>query len=408
MEINYINSLEKKVEVYKKRYIQKPFICFFKLIWWSVAYFISKVAQVLIVKSNKNSNKLYIGVAMGGGFGDILIGANYIYHLRKYLSPLDVHIDCYSGNLGAAKNTFINSNLIDGLYKNVYHNKAKKYDFYISIIESFPNVINYNKKKIEHLAPKLLLLIDECLKFEKIIEKTIKYSPKNNSAAYIASLIQGRNRVQINDVGNILGIEPVLKFTPSINLDEQEVLNKFNLNNLKYITINRCVGELNNFWDSNKMWPLEYCNELVSLIKANYRDVKIIQVGHSLERSPVISNTDACLVGKTSFEEAKVILKNSFLHIDGEGGLVHLRHALKGGPSIVLFGPTAPEFYGYPENINIKTLACPHWCDWVIDDWQTCCLNTNKHVCMKSITPDIVFSKVKIVFDMEGERVYVK
>ena len=66
---------------------------------------------------------------MGGGSGDILIGANYILYLREYLLPLDIHIDCYSGNLGAAKNMFINSNIVNGIYKNIYHNQAKKYDF---------------------------------------------------------------------------------------------------------------------------------------------------------------------------------------------------------------------------------------------------------------------------------------
>lgn len=396
MKLNYINSLEKKVEAYKIRYNNKPFKYFFKLTWWSITYFISTLLQILFVKPNKKSDKLYIGVAMGGGFGDILIGANYILYLREYLTPLNVHIDCYSGNLGAAKNAFGGSDIIDGLYKNIYHNKARKYDCYISIIESFPNIINYNESKIKSLSPKLWTLVEECLNAEKIIEKTIKYHPKNNSAAYIASLIQGRNRVQINDVGNILGIEPTIKFIPSINIDEQETLIKFNLNNIKYITINRCVGELNSFWDSNKMWALEYCNQLVSMIKTDFNQIKIIQIGHSLERSPIIANVDDCLVGRTTFEEAKVVIKNSLLHIDGEGGLVHLRHALRGGTSVVLFGPTAPEFYGYPENINIKTDACPHWCDWVINDWQTHCLNKN---CMNSITPDIVYGKIKNVLN---------
>ena len=408
MIVNYINSLEKKVEAYKLRYNSKPFVYFFKLVWWSFTYFISKIFQLLLLKPNKNPNKLYIGVAMGGGFGDILIGANYIQYLREYLSPLDIHIDCYSGNLGAAQNAFINSNIIDGLYRNWYHNKARKYDFYISIIESFPNVINYNEQKIKKLSPKLWTLIEECLKEEKVVEKTIKYHPKNNSAAYIASIIQGRNRVQVNDVGNILGIKPTLKFMPNINVNEQETLKKFNLDNQKYITINRCVGELNSFWDSNKMWSLEYCNELVAMIKAEFSNYKIIQIGHSLERSPIISNIDDCLVGKTNFEEAKVIIKNSILHIDGEGGLVHLRHALKGGTSIVLFGPTSSDFYGYPENINIKTNACPHWCDWVINDWQTHCLNNNKHICMNSITPNIVFEKVNSYLEKFERELYVK
>lgn len=404
MKINYTEALFSRILIYKTRFPNKPFYVFFKLIWWSVCYFFTKIIAKLYLKTNKNQNKLYVGIAMGGGFGDILIGANYILYLKKYLSPLDIHIDCYSGNLNAAHNALNNSNLVEGIYKNTYHNKAEKYDLYFSIIESFPNVIHYNEKKIKNISTKLWTLVEEYLKCEKVITKTINPAQKNKSTTYIASLIQGRNRVQVNDVGNLLGIEPVIKFVPSINIDEEECLKKFNLKNTKYITINRCVGEINSFWNSNKMWPLEYYNNLVQMLKINYSDYKIIQVGHSLERSPIISNTDDCLVGKTTFEEAKVILKNSTLHIDGEGGLVHLRHALRGGKSVVLFGPTSPEFYGYPENINIKTNACAHWCDWIIEDWQTHCLNRNKHICMNSLTSDMVFNEIKKALEIIEEK----
>lgn len=396
MKINFVNSLERRFEIYKKRHGKRPFYFTFKLIWWCVCYFFESINKRIFLRMKKDPNKLYIGLAMGGGTGDILISANYVMYLRKYLAPAEVYIDCYTGNMGASKSFFTNTGLINGLFQNYYHNQAEKYDLYYSIIESYPNVMHYDEKKIKRLSPKLWVLIEECLAQEKFMEKTIKHSPKNNSTAYIAAMIQGRNRVQLNDVGNLLGIEPVINFTPNIELDENEVLKKFNLKNVKYVTLNRCVGELNSFWDSNKMWPLEYYNELVEMLKKEYQDYKFIQVGYSPERSPAILNTDDNLVGKTSFEEAKVILKNATLHIDGEGGLVHLRHALKGGQSVVFFGPTSPELYGYPENINIKTNACPHWCDWVIEEWQTKCINNNKKACMKTITPKMAFEKVSM------------
>lgn len=406
MKINYIDLLLDRLTVYKNRFYNRPFYVFIKLIWWSICYLFTKIIKILTLKPPKNKNELFIGIAIGGGLGDILISANYILYFKKYLSPLNVHIDCYSTNLCAAHNILDNSNLVNNIYKNVYNNKAEKYDLYFSVIESFPKVMHFNETKIKKLSPKLFNLVEEYLKNEQIIEKSINYGQKIKSTTYVASLIQGRNRVQVNDVGNLLGIEPVIKFVPSVSINEQECLKKFNLENTKYITINRCVSDTNNFWDSNKMWPLENCTKLVDTLKKNYSAYKIIQIGHSLKRSPVISNVDDCLVGKTTFEEAKVILKKAILHIDGEGGLVHLRHALNRGKSVVMFGPTSPEFYGYPENINIKTNACCHWCDWIIEDWQTHCLNPQKQICMNSITPNMVFEKIKNVLDKTSTIIY--
>ena len=48
--------------------------------------------------------------------------------------------------------------------------------------------------------------------------------------------------------------------------------------------------------------------------------------------------------------DLKILLKNALYHIDGECGMVHLRKALKTGPSVVLFGPTPIKFFSYSNN----------------------------------------------------------
>lgn len=402
MEIKYANLLYKRLEKYGNKYKKMPFLVLIKLIYWSFIYCITKLFKPRSIAKDKN--KLYIGIGTGGGFGDYLLAANYIMHFRKFveanfLKPTEIHLDCYAGSINSAKAVFINSGLVNNIDKNKYHRTAKQYDLYFSIIEPFPNVLWVKRDKIERLCPRLLEVIDAYLENEKLIEKVIRFSPKNNTQAYIMSLIQERNRVQMADVDNILGIEPVIKFKPAITVSEDETLEKFDLKNVKYITLNRCVDERNDSWDSNKMWALESYAKLIKMIKEEYKDCKIVQIGHSIERSPLIEGIDMNLVGKTSLEEVKVIVKNATLHIDGEGGLVHLRHALCAKTSVVLFGPTAIELYGYPENINIKSNACYYPCDWVINDWQSHCLNKNKHICMNAIKPEMVFEKIKPVLD---------
>ena len=99
----------------------------------------------------------------------------------------------------------------------------------------------------------------------------------------------------------------------------------------------------------------------------------------------MIEEADLNLVGKTDFLAAAAILANAALHIDGESGLVHLRHVL-GGRSVVLFGPTPVEYFGYADNCNLVSKGC-RGCMWMTDDWfEVCSRGTAEPECMASIT----------------------
>lgn len=95
------------------------------------------------------------------------------------------------------------------------------------------------------------------------------------------------------------------------------------------------------------------------------------------------------------------IVNHAALLVDNEGGMVHLRHALRGGSSVVLFGPTSKAVFGYPENENISSSVCDHWCEWQIPDWQYVCarLGTPGHPCMDAIRTEDVLAAVHRVLD---------
>ena len=108
-----------------------------------------------------------------------------------------------------------------------------------------------------------------------------------------------------------------------------------------------------------------------------------------------MSEIDINLIEKTSLPDLAGLLQNARLHIDCEGGLVHFRHALRGGKSIVIFGPTSPEFFGYSENINLRSSACPIPCEWLVKNWQDNCLrNSSKKSCMLNLHPEHVISEL--------------
>ena len=108
-----------------------------------------------------------------------------------------------------------------------------------------------------------------------------------------------------------------------------------------------------------------------------------------------MNNIDYNFCGKTNFQEVVSILNNASLHIDGECGMVHMRHFMGQKRSVVLFGPTNINFYGYPENINITSNSCTP-CEWLHNNWmKKCIFLKNPNCCMTSITPQKIIDIIK-------------
>ncbi len=157
----------------------------------------------------------------------------------------------------------------------------------------------------------------------------------------------------------------------------------------RYITVNYGNGSCKDGSKIAKMWPLQNFNMLVNSFKRQYPDISVVQLGTSdAER---IDGVDRYIFGEP-FELVIHILRNSMLHIDIEGGLVHLATQL-GTKCAVLFGPTPEFYYGYEENINIKVGEC-HDCCGVYMDSNRCARGMEKPECMYSITPEIVMENI--------------
>ena len=135
-----------------------------------------------------------------------------------------------------------------------------------------------------------------------------------------------------------------------------------------FFTVSRGSGAAGN---STKLWARERYDDLLQRLHNTFPHLVSVQIG---DASDVPLAVDADLRGATDFRTVSALLQGSVLHIAPEGGLVHLRHRLGGGPSVVLFGPTDPDFYGYPENMNLRAPVCQP-CEWLQRDWQQRCMN---------------------------------
>ncbi len=373
-----------------------------------------KVIKVLGLKISfkkkiidENPDTLNIKFAIGGGFGDFLIAANYIYHFAKYIEKeknKNIRIDVFAKKcqFGLLKSTLTENTFVDNLFEFEEKNNIK-YDVCANLSINCSFIYN-DFEKIKKLNSNLWNVIEGQDKFNKnnIFDKT------GHLNFYQIALANNKNRLQMADVADILKIGKNFDYPTPYPKNENEILEKFGLKDKIFITFNHGTDK-DTLFESTKLWPIEKFSQLTKLLKKAFCDIVFVQIGAKKDISKDIDNIDINLVGKTTLDEVKVLIKNSLLHFDCEGGFAHLRNALRTKhPAIVIFGPTNPNLYGYETNINIKSNACPIRCEWVVQNWQQNCVRKdNSCVCINSIDVDTVFCAAKEYINAFAEQMLI-
>lgn len=347
------------------------------------------------IKLTKDDGVLRISFFVSGGFGDYLINANYIYNFCKYIGKdkdKNIKVDIVSPNHQKYSQNAVfkkGFNYIDNCY---IDKSEEQYDACFAL-HSLLEIKYCNDEKVLELNPKLFELIQNVRKYDN----DNKFFAFYHTNAYHIAIANGKNRLQLADINGLLKIQKNFNFPVIYPNNEEEILTKFNLRDKVFITLNRGIDKNSRSPESTKMWALDKYKELIRNIKIKYANVVIVQLGASKEKCKFIEGVDIDLRGKTNLEDIKVLLMNSILHIDCEGGFAHLRAALKAPhPAIVLFGPTNPDFYGYDSNINVRAKnTCPICCDWIVEKWQQRCLRDFQNPpCMNEISVQEVFSLI--------------
>ena len=383
-------ELRGKVNKYCKKY-KNPVVVYIKMIGYCIGEII-KVKKAL--KTDKNDNTLNISISTTGGVGDILYRAVWLKEFSKRLK------DHYKINLfilnkskvELTKSIFYNNSYISNvLYSD--HLPKNGYDLAINM-GILPQVEYINEEKILNYSKDLYELLKKYVDFEEKYFDFFQYEIEYYYDRLMLYAINNNKKLtQILDIDNLLEIKSDVGNGLCINPKYFGVLDKLQLKDLKYITFAYDVDSTSKLNNNVRLWSLDYFKTLICKIKENYPNIKTVQIGTG--RSPLIPEIDIDLRGKTNFDEVKVVLKNSILHIDGECGMVHLKHYLN-GQSVVLFGQTSIELKGYDNNINLKSNACPHWCEWIVNDWQNHCIRGFKEPpCMKELKPDYVFEQIQ-------------
>ncbi len=345
-------------------------------------------------------DRLVIGFKLKGGLGDILISANYLFEIRELIGYDKIEIDVYAHeNLDLVTALFPENNFVNRLFLDTdIMDNTKRYDLFV-VVNRYPDIRCRNMKKIYKFAPALIDFIHACEKFKLENERFFGYGMVCDGVSNCICEILKKKRIQQPDIYDFFKLSERFNYTLDVSTDEKEFFDKNKIVPGKFITIHRGV-DVGQVQDSVKLWPYDFYNILIKFIKNEFPNIQIVQLAINDENCTAFEGVDVNLVGKASIEDIKLLLKKSTLHIDGEGEFVHLRHALGGGKSVVLFGPSSPEFYGYSENINLRGKGCKFPCEWIINSWQKKCARGYHRVpCMYSLTPEFVFSKIKCLLE---------
>jgi ADP-heptose:LPS heptosyltransferase len=171
-----------------------------------------------------------------------------------------------------------------------------------------------------------------------------------------------------------------------------------------YITIHCGLGNERGW---TKTYPPAHWLKVVKMLSGQ----NIVQLGGKAEQNLALPGVFD-LRGKTNFRQSAYILSRAKAHIDTEGGIVHMARAVN-TPSVVLFGSTPIKFFGYEQNINLRSGACQN-CWHSTPNWYVSCPkkkalkqkgveieNVWESDCMRAISPEMV---VDVTLKLIGGR----
>ena len=379
--------IKEKIRKIKNRLIDSKFLFTHSHLMRNM---VESVEDELISQNGKKDDILYISFYPTGGFGDYIISSKLLDEISKMVP---CKIDVYCENVTFGKAVYEGREKVEIFPINTFYSQMWKYDLALKV-EHFIHIEKQNANKIAKINP---IFMD---KLNKLGHGYRTYYPDVEQQWFRENIhfrrceIKGINRWTELSHEGIFKIEDQKTWIP-MREEYKKRVQELGLNEKKYITLNRGADSMGRSKMQTKVWPLEHYNDFVMLFKNQYPDIEIVQVGAS--GNAKIRGVDKYILGE-SLEVTKWILKGSILHLDCEGGLVHLATQLDTKCAVV-FGPTPKHFYEYPQNINMVYEGCNN-CMGTHPEWAfECYKGLSEPECMYKVTPEIVMKNIKSYMD---------
>ncbi len=336
--------------------------------------------------------RVNVAIQITGGFGDVIVAARVLQALAKrcpncafYLFP--------SASLKLVSWLFDSCSYVDSVLPIELFESYSENLCDVSISLNTFAIINdetFQHERVRRLCRPMLEVYGLNMKRRMGWEPFIENHPVLDGAFARQAVALGFSRRDF--LFNQLGLEAPADSRLELPVDDSKV-SDITSRFPAYITIN--TGFDANFVittaTATKCYPTDQWTALIQEIKAAFPKLGIVQLGGP--NSVAIPGVDINLVGKTTMAEAAGILRGARLHLDIEGGLVHLCACL-GTKCCVLFGPTSVDYFGYPENLNLRSGTCPD-CWWATERWMEVCPRRKPSCqCLSELTPAKILAAI--------------
>ncbi len=322
-----------------------------------------------------------IGIFLTGGLGDYVIESAIVDEIRQMCEGV---LDLYCLNVA-----YGNAVLSDRKNVNIFdytciREIALNYDVFICI-DHWIFVWYFDKKRVFSQNILFAKKVEQIINYTRRIKPNIKKQCYREAVHFIRCEKLGLDRWTELRCGDVFKILDHKTYIPLHDELHARIL-QLGLSKGAYITINRGADSMGKSGMQTKVWPKEYYDCFVKLFKERFPQIKVVQLG--ITGNDRIHDVDIVAFDE-SIETVKWLLHDSLLHIDCEGGLVHLATQLD-TKCIVLFGPTPLHMYGYEQNINLQAGKC-HNCMGTHENWAfECFRGLTKPECMYSLKPELV------------------
>jgi hypothetical protein len=331
----------------------------------------------------------YLALVFTGGLGDLLVIARFVRDLYGAAGPFRFDLYCPTPHIAAWAMRRLPG--FHAAYHDIlFEHLAGEYDAALRVSQFV--VAHRDLVRTDSLRPHPALaeVVETVERYRPRIETYISHHPWMDNSLARAAVGEGQTRrTYLHHIAGLRYGGDMLR----VPYDRTAVA-RFGLAPRQYVTVH-------NGFDSGfpisgrratKCYP--HFGGVVARLKAALPHLTFVQVGSAT--SEPIAECDLSLVQRTSLDEVAGLLRQALLHLDNEGGLVHLARCLD-TRSAVVFGPTPSDYFGYPGNINIDPPVCGD-CWWLARTWMDRCVKGYPAPrCLAEQDPETVAERVLAV-----------
>ncbi|UCV13410.1 glycosyltransferase family 9 protein [Quatrionicoccus australiensis] len=335
-----------------------------------------------------------------GGFGDMLYLSSILpAFFSRFVSPRIVVV-----HENPAVNVIFSNNPYVFSCVHLHGEKLSEFLDLSSSIDIF-DLIAEVRYAISYIAPPLSRVPRDFLRVANSrsldYQKYVRYSwPYLNNSFANEVVKSGMSKLDVLGYSGYLPVDSKtqLNYFPRFSMTQE---NYSALSDKCYVTVHHGSDKnMSNFGGlQTKNLPISTWADIVSILKDS--GIYTVQLGDANEE--LIDGVDLDLRGATSFDETACLMKFASVHLDTEGGLVHVARAMN-TLAVVMFGPTPLKFFGYSQNINLGSKSCEN-CWWTTKTWAIKCPSGYKQpACMMEHSSKEISSTVLSALSTDMRR----